>query len=97
MKNKNYLRARCTPVIPERKSLCSFLEPFEVKRKKAKICSQKVFADVSCKVQQRPKNIPCGVIVLREPIRLKEDCRVSSLSLHSPQGLPYLLMISLRL
>ena len=41
MKKKNYLRARCTPVIPERKSLCTFLKPFEVKRKKAKICSQK--------------------------------------------------------
>lgn len=46
MKKKNYLRARCTPVIPERKSLCTFLEPFEVKRKKAKICSQEVFAYV---------------------------------------------------
>ena len=46
MKKKNYLRARCTPVIPERKSLCTFLEPFEVKRKKAKICSQEVFAHV---------------------------------------------------
>ena len=46
MKKKNYLRERCTPVIPERKSLCSFLEPFEAKRIKAKICSQTVFVDV---------------------------------------------------
>lgn len=34
MKKKNYLRARCTPVIPERKSLCTFLEPFEVKKQR---------------------------------------------------------------